>query len=266
MRPVAERRHVLSGAGAQDLIPERVALLTDFGAGPYVGQMQLLFSGLAAAVPVVSLIADLPAYRPELASYLLNGLARRMPDRTLYACVVDPGVGTDRDLLLARCGDAWWLAPDNGLLVPLLRQRTGSQVLRVRWRPAWMSASFHGRDLFMPVAARLANGDWLESTPVGLDELINAHWPAETWRVCYVDSFGNLILGVDANRVSPTAALEAGGHRLKPARTFADVAPGEAFWYCNAFGLVELAVNQGRADERLGLGLGSVLAAPKMDD
>ena len=86
--------------------PTRIALLTDFGAGPYVGQMRLRLSALAPAVPVVELISDLPACRPDLAAYLLPGLARGMPPQTLYTCVVDPGVGTERALIIAQCGGA----------------------------------------------------------------------------------------------------------------------------------------------------------------
>lgn len=222
--------------------------------------MQLLLSGMVPGVPVIPLIADLPAFRPELAGYLLHGLAHRMPGRTLYACVVDPGVGTDRDVLVARCADEWWLAPDNGLLVPLLARHTDAQIFRLRWRPAGMSASFQGRDLFMPLAARLVCGDWPECEPVPPTELVNSHWPADAWQVCYIDAFGNLITGVDADMLSPTAMLQVGDHRLSKARTFADVGVGEAFWYRNAFGLLEAAVNQGRADERLGVGLGDAIA------
>ncbi|MBK1703238.1 SAM hydrolase/SAM-dependent halogenase family protein [Halochromatium glycolicum] len=255
-----------TGTGVLEAGPERVALLTDFGAGPYVGQMQLLLNGLAPDAPVVSLIADLPAFRADLSGYLLAGLARRMPGRTLYACVVDPGVGTDRDVLMMRCGEDWWLAPDNGLLVPLLRRHPEAEVFRVSWRPDWMSATFHGRDLFMPLAARLVNCDWPDCAPVAVEELVNGHWPADIWQVCYIDGFGNLILGVDADRLTPSARLKVGGQLLSHARTFAEVAPGDAFWYRDAFGLVELAVNQGRADERLGLGLGDTVALHAQDE
>jgi hypothetical protein len=239
----------------------RIALLSDFGAGPYVGQMQLVLSGMVPDCPVIPLIADLPAFRADLAGYLLAGLAQRMPGQTLYACVVDPGVGTDRDVLIACCGDDWWLAPDNGLLVPLLATQPDAQVYRLRWRPAEMSASFHGRDLFMPLAARLVRGERPACEPVEPSALVNAHWPADAWKVCYIDAFGNLMTGVDADRLAPTAIVQAGDHHLRRARTFADVGVGEAFWYRNAFGLVELAVNQGRADAHLGLGLGAAIAA-----
>ncbi|MBK5930330.1 SAM hydrolase/SAM-dependent halogenase family protein [Halochromatium salexigens] len=242
--------------------PRRIALLTDFGAGPYVGQMRLRLSELAPAVPVIELISDLPACRPELAAYLLPGLARGMPSMTLYTCVVDPGVGTDRGLIIAQCAaHGWWLAPDNGLLMPLLRAHPNAQVFRLHWRPAQLSATFHGRDLFVPAAARLVAGEWLEAEPVAASQLVGADWPTDCARICYVDAFGNLITGLPADRLAADAEVQAGTHALNSARTFADVAAGEAFWYRNAFDLVELAVNQGRADHCLGLGLGDPISS-----
>lgn len=235
----------------------RIALLTDFGDGPYVGQMRLRLTQLAPSVPAVTLISDLPQFRPALAAYLLPGLQAGMPSATVYCVVVDPGVGTDRELIMAECGEDWWLAPDNGILVPLLRRYPDASLCRLQWRPQQLSASFHGRDLFVPVAARLAAGQLPEAEPIAPSALIGADWPEERACICYVDAFGNLMTGLCADGLSTDRELLAGGHRLKAARTFAEVGPSEAFWYRNAFGLVELAVNQGRADRSLGLGLGA---------
>lgn len=235
----------------------RIALLTDFGDGPYVGQMRLRLTQLAPDAQTVVLTSDLPQFRPDLAAYLLPGLRSEMPPGTVYCCVVDPGVGTDRDVIIARCGADWWLAPDNGLLAPLLSSQPDASLYRLRWRPERLSASFHGRDLFVPVAARLVAGELPEAESVAPIRLIGAHWPRERACICYVDAFGNLMTGLQADGLSVDAELLAAGRWLKAARTFSDVAPGEPFWYRNAFGLVELAVNQGRADAALGLGLGA---------
>lgn len=258
---------ILAGEGGAPVAnaPVRIALLSDFGAGPYVGQIQLLLSALAPRVPVVSLMSDLPEFRPDLAAYLLPGLARAMPAQTLYVCVVDPGVGTERGVLAVQDGLDWWLAPDNGLLVPLLTRRPGAKVFRVRWRPRQSSASFHGRDLFAPVAAALVAGRLALSEPAGLNDLMHSTWPADAWRVCYIDAFGNLISGVRADQLSTQAQIELGGQGLAWARTFGEVGVGAAFWYENAFGLVEIAVNQGRADRQLGAGLDAAVCALSSD-
>jgi S-adenosylmethionine hydrolase len=245
---------------------DRIALLTDFGDGPYVGQMLLRLSALAPKVAALSLISDLPQYRPDLAGCLLPGLQAGMPNGTLYCCVVDPGVGSDRALLAARSGLDWWLGPDNGLLMPLLRIKEDAVLYRLRWRPERLSASFHGRDWFVPAAARLALGDPVDMERIARDAIVGADWPAQRACVCYVDAFGNLITGLAADSLPANAELQAGQRRLKAARTFSEVSIGEAFWYRNAFDLVEIAVNQGRADQVLDLGLGApieVCAPPR---
>lgn len=240
--------------------PRRIALLTDFGTGPYVGQMRLRLAAMAPATPVVSLVDDLPAFRPDLAAGLLPGLLRGMPGGTVYLCVVDPGVGGERAILIAHAGRDWVLAPDNGLLLPWLRQRPAALVRRLDWRPPCPSASFHGRDIFAPVAAALVRGRLPAATPVPVASLVGAGQTAERAMICYVDRYGNLITGLAAAGRDLAQPLRAAGCTLFGARTFCAVPPGTVFWYCNAFGLVEIAVNQGSAAARLGLGPGDPVA------
>lgn len=236
--------------------PQRVAFLTDFGPGPYLGQMVLRLGAEAPGVTAVDLISDLAPFRPDLAAYLLPALTAGMPPRTLYCAVVDPGVGGERAVLAARSGEDWILAPDNGLLVPLLRQRPEASVWRIDWRPPAISASFHGRDLFVPLAAALCAGSLPAGVPLEREALAGAQWPADWAGVCYADAFGNLMTGLRATGLGTDRWVQAGGRLLPRARTFCEVEPGTAFWYRNALGLVELAVNQGSAAAVLGLGPG----------
>ena len=255
----------MDGGQQIDDPPQRIALLTDFGPGPYIGQMQLLLSAFAPSTATVSLCSDLPVFRPDLAAYLLSGFSVAMPPRTLYLCVVDPGVGSERDILLTRCGSDWWLAPDNGLLAPLLRIHPDAEVYRLDWRPQRLSASFHGRDLFVPATAALVAGVRPMSKRVTAETIVHADWPVDAWRICYIDGFGNLISGVRASKVSGQTHVAIGGRSLSRSRTFSEVDPGVAFWYENAFGLLEVAVNQGRADALLGVGLGTALSLVPAD-
>lgn len=242
-----------------DHSPRRIALVTDFGEGPYVGQLRLLLSALAEGVSVVPLVSDLVAFRPDLAGFLLPGLTRRMPPSTLYVCVVDPGVGGERGVLAAAVGDDWLIGPDNGLLVPCIRSRPDAQLFRVLWRPDALSDSFHGRDLFAPMAAMMVAGELPDSSPVEAHRLVGADWPQALAKVCYVDSYGNLVSGLCADDVPIDRILRIGDHALRFARTFCAVPSGTPFWYRNAFGLLEIAVNQGRADQMLGLAAGDDL-------
>jgi len=238
----------------------QIALITDFGAGPYIGQVRLCLGGLVPGVPVVDLVSDLPPFRPDLAAYLVPALARDLPDGLVYLCVVDPGVGGERAALALGVGKDWYVGPDNGLLALVARRAQGPCLLRVAWRPQRLSMSFHGRDLFAPLAAVLCQGQVPDSAPLPLAEMIGADWPDEQARVIYVDRYGNLITGLRSDQIDPASALHAGGQVLQFAPTFCAVPAGTAFWYANAFGLVELAVNQGRADRRLGLGAGDPVA------
>ncbi|MBB1075827.1 SAM-dependent chlorinase/fluorinase [Rhodoferax sp. 4810] len=230
------------------MIPERIALMTDFGNGPYVGQVRLRLAELLPTTPVLDLIADLPPFRPDLAAYLLPGLVRGMPPGTLYLGVVDPGVGGERAALAITLDDNWLIGPDNGLFAPLIRQAHLVSVQRVDWRPANCSDSFHGRDLFAPLAAALIHGTMpMPAVPLPASAVIGYHGPMQLPRVVYVDHYGNLMTGLSANVCDQRGRLRIGSHTLTYARTFCSVPVGQAFWYHNAFGLVEIAVNQGRA-------------------
>ncbi|HEX6011323.1 MAG TPA: SAM-dependent chlorinase/fluorinase, partial [Geminicoccaceae bacterium] len=144
-----------------------ILLFTDFGLeGPYVGEMTAVLRRAAPEVPVVNLMADAPAFRPDLASYLLAAVAERSlaPGDVLLG-VVDPGVGGSREALALRLDGRWAVGPDNGLFEPMLRRCGRAETFRVAWRPMLLSASFHGRDLFAPVAARLARGERHDLAP-----------------------------------------------------------------------------------------------------
>lgn len=233
---------------------QRIVLITDFGGcSPYMGQLHTVLHGLAPQVPVLDLIADLPSFRPDLAAYLLPALIRDLPSHTLYLCVVDPGVGGDRPVLMLEIGEDCFLGPDNGLLAILGQRAIQADWWQVTWRPARLSASFHGRDLFAPVAARLAQGQSVARMPVLPRALVGMDWAEELAAILYRDSYGNLMTGIHAHKLPRTACVRAGAHWLPYARTFCEVSPGHAFWYENSLGLVELAVNQGQADQVLGL-------------
>jgi S-adenosylmethionine hydrolase len=131
---------------------------------------------------------------------------------------------------------------------------------RITWRPGNLSSSFHGRDLFAPVAAQLVAGLEVESVLVSKQSLIGHDWPDQLPEIVYIDCFGNLITGISAETVSSDMQLQLGQHTVAYARTFSEVPVGTMFWYANSFGLVEIAVNQGRADRLSGAGLGDNLS------
>lgn len=236
-------------------------LFTDFGwNGPYVGQLKTVLHTAAPGVPVVDLMHDAPAFNPMASGYLLAALATALPPGCVVLAVVDPGVGTSRDAVAVEVDGRWFVGPDNGLFVPLCRQAVEAHWHRIRWRPGKLSASFHGRDLFAPIAACLATQclapGMIEPTRPGL----MPDWPDDLAEVIYLDSYGNAFTGVRASTLTPTQSLVLNGRALTRAHTFAEVLPGQAFCYQNACGLVEIAVNQGSAAAQLSLSIGNPVA------
>jgi S-adenosylmethionine hydrolase len=239
-----------------------ILLFTDFGlAGPYHGQMKAVLVQGAPAVPVIDLCADAPSHDARAAAYLLAAYAPSTaplyPAGTVFLCVVDPGVGGARLPLVLEADGRWYVGPDNGLLEIVRRRAAAARMWEITWRPRRLSASFHGRDLFAPVAAMLARGDPPPGAALPAGPRVGADWPDDLARVIYLDRFGNAMTGLRAGLLPDGARLLAAGRALTRARTFGEVPPGTAMWYENANGLAEIAVNHGRADATLGLAIGT---------
>lgn len=234
---------------------------TDFGfAGPYLGQMRAVLSALVPAIPVIDLLADAPAFDPRASAYLLAAFCRDLPPvpRVVIA-VVDPGVGSPRDPLMLRADGHWYVGPDNGLLSSVARHARQAECWRIDWRPDRLSRSFHGRDLFAPVAAALWLGQPVAATPRAWADIRGADWPDDLAEIVYCDSYGNAMTGVRADRIPKSATLHVGAHAFPHADIFAEVPVGSGFWYENSSGLVEIACRDGSAQQRFGLHPGMVI-------
>lgn len=231
-----------------------VFLFTDFGyAGPYVGQMTAAVLAVAPEARVINLMHDAPPMRADLAAYLLAACCRALPLGAIVVAVVDPGVGGERDALLVEAQGLTLIGPDNGLLsrVPGIES-----VQRIDWRPAVLSPSFHGRDLFAPVAAMTVLAGEVPGTAMAAEHMIGSDWPEELQKLLYVDGFGNLISGISGENISKNSVVRVSGRELRYAETFCRVAQGQLFWYVNSLGLVEIAANGGSAAAMLPLALG----------
>jgi len=252
-----------------------ITLTTDFGlADPFVGIMKGRILGRMPGATLIDLTHDVPAQRADLGGFWLGRAWHEFPDGTVHVAVVDPGVGTGRRVLLAEAEGHCFLGPDNGLLVEALRgtpatwrsmdPRVGEHACGGR-----LSNTFHGRDLFAPLAAELASGrlDVAEFGP-GAEPLDPAPLPAARagedgieGRILLADHFGNLISNIGAGLLGVLGqpVAHAGGRRLPLVRTYALGEPGSAVAVINAFDLLELAVVGGRADAVLGIAPGDGL-------
>ena len=236
-------------------------LVTDFGLeGPYTGQVKAVLHSKAPNRPILDLFADAPAFNPRASAYLLAAYYRSFPPDSIFLTVIDPGVGSDRAAVILEADGYHFVGPDNGVL-DLVARRAGSADYReILWRPEHLSKSFHGRDLFAPVAAMLAQDILLETRELPAGQRPGSDWPDDLPEIIYIDVYGNAMTGMRAGSLPAETVLSIEGHRLKTARTFSDVPAGTAFWYENANGLIEIALNGGPAATRLGLAVGTALS------
>jgi S-adenosyl-L-methionine hydrolase (adenosine-forming) len=234
-------------------------LFTDFGLeDPYTGQMKAKLIDNAPQMAIIDLFSNAPTQNPRASSYLLAAYTPAFPKESIFICVVDPGVGGDRPGIIVRANDQWFVGPGNGLFELVLRHAHPTpEIWQINWQPDNVSPTFHGRDIFAPVAAMIANGGKIPGSDKSIDWQRHSDWPDVLQEVIYIDHYGNAITGIGGNCVKPSFALEANQVYLNYGETFTSVPKGQPFWYVNSNGLVEIAVNQGNAAGLLNLKIGS---------
>jgi S-adenosyl-L-methionine hydrolase (adenosine-forming) len=215
----------------------------------------------APAVRAIDLLNDAPAFNVEAAAHLLAALVPTCPQDSVFLAVVDPGVGSHRLPVVLSADGYHFVGPDNGLLSVIAARAARTEAYRIAWAPERLAPSFHGRDLFAPVAARLATGTLpeggLERLPSGLEVNLGS---GDLSRIIYVDHYGNAMSGLRAGTLARDTRLTVKNTQLRRARVFSEVPEGEAFWYENSLGLAEIAMNRGSAARALGLHIGDPLA------
>jgi S-adenosylmethionine hydrolase len=235
-----------------------ITLLTDFGtADGYVGEMKGVLASGAAGASLVDVAHDLAPHDVDGARYW-----RRFPVGTVHVVVVDPGVGGDRAALAVESEGRFLVGPDNGVLSPALLH-AGMRCVALPI-PAGASATFHGRDVFAPAAAELAQGIALDALGEPLAEPIVRRTPEATRRddgavvgvVIAIDRFGNAVTNLMAWR---GGVIVLGERRLTLSRAYADAAPGMPVALVGSSGLVEIALREGNAANALGLARGSAV-------
>jgi hypothetical protein len=242
-----------------------LVLFCDFGL-PYTGQMKARLGCAAPDHPIVDLFHDVPPYDVRAGSVLLAAFAADFPPGSVFVCVVDPGVGTDaRRPGAVFAGGRWFIGPLNGLFEHTLRRwPDDAKAYEIVWRPEHLSASFHGRDLFAPIAAEIATGKLGGLRPLALHDVRHGHFPDNVEAVIYGDGFGNLMTGVQAAHLGANDTLAVAGRTLARFRTFAEGESGSLFCYENAVGLMEIAANRANARNILAISLGTPVKIIRM--
>lgn len=248
-----------------------ITILTDFGRRDgYVGAMQGVALSICPSATLVDLTHDIPPQDIQSAAFVLYQLFRYYPPHTVHCVVVDPGVGTPRREIALRTDRGVFVGPDNGVFSLVLRDSELLEVVNLTNRAYHLprvSKTFHGRDIFMPAAAHIANGlplGMLGPTITDLVPLAPAPPPGEgNCRIMHIDHFGNLILDITAAAIADPAQVSftVGGQTIQSlAATFGEVAVGELVAYIGSTHQhIEIAIRNGNAAQRLGVKLGDVV-------
>ncbi len=252
-------------------MPATITLTTDFGIGsPYVAQMKAVILGI---VPDVQLVDITHAVQPQSVLHgalILDETIHHFPSGTIHVAVVDPGVGTDRAILLAELGDWYFIAPDNGLWTLLEKRLEIGRVVKLtnsKYLAGQVSSTFHGRDIMAPVAAHLAGGVPIDSLGPPATISTCVAWPTPrqsadsiAGQLIAADSFGNLISNITLEDL-PFEWLTGGGieletsprRRVRFVATYGEASPGELVALLGSSGRLEIAKVNGSAAEALGI-------------
>ncbi len=251
-----------------------ISLCTDFGTrDEYVGVLKGVILTVNPAATIVDICHRVPPQDVVAAAHMLRAAYGFFPKGSLHVAIVDPGVGTSRAIVAARCRGHLFMAPDNGLLPLAWRDTTPQEVVRVDNRDLFrqpVSQTFHGRDIFAPVAAHLSKGAMLKDvgTAIADSQLrrIDDNSPNSDpsggidGHIIGIDRFGNLITDIDAtlldqlihNNKDMQISTQIGTHCIYGlVNNYTDGATGEAVAFIGSRGCLEIAVNCGNAAETL---------------
>jgi S-adenosylmethionine hydrolase len=241
-----------------------ITLTTDFGlTDSYVAAMKAVLLRHCPDATLIDVTHNVPRHDILCGSITLERAIDGFSPGTVHLAVVDPGVGTDRRILVAELNRSFVVAPDNGLISWAWRLHEGGRRVReLVWRPAEHSATFHGRDIMAPVAGMIAAGEELDqlTRPLANPVLLDVG-PADDTRgqVIQIDHFGNATTNIPYERIRSMVertvrVRNRSVGRLR--RTYHDVAPGKPLALIGSSGLLEIAVRDGSASENLRIRVG----------
>lgn len=257
-----------------------VTLLTDFGArDAYVGIMKGVMLAIDPTIRFVDLTHDIPPQAVDVAALVLRSAVPYFPDGTVHLAVVDPGVGTGRAAIAVVADRGVLVGPDNGLLAPAVDALGGARAIHALENPRYqrhpVSRTFHGRDVFAPAAAHLAAGVAVAQLGPALGALVPAALPPAVADVhgargvvTHIDHFGNLLTNIDrgaltAFRDHPLSVTVAGMSPVPLRAAYGDVATGHLVALWSSWDTIEIAVRDGSAADRLGVGRGAAVVVAR---
>ncbi len=249
-----------------------VTLTTDFG-GHYLGIMKGVIKKIAPVVDVIVLSSNVPPFDVKSGAFVLYSSYRFFPIGTVHVAVVDPGVGSERRAVAIKSKNYFFVGPDNGILIPAAREDGIVEVREITNRGLFLevvSSTFHGRDVFAPVAAFLASGGKFEE----VGRVTEGYEKVEFFKtkregrveceVVFVDCFGNLVTSLKEGDIvlnkEVTAEVWGRAYQMRHVRTYSEGRRGELLILKGSSGHYEVSMREGSARKLLGLGVGGKLS------
>lgn len=250
-----------------------ITLTTDFGQQDhYVSVMKAVMLKVNPSVRFIDTSHEIPPQDIMAGAWVVRNSAMLFPSGTVHLVVVDPGVGTDRKPVALKIEDQFFVGPDNGIF-SLIGEEFGYEAIQLTNSDYWLkeqSSTFHGRDIFAPVAAHLSKGEAMEQLGKPLEKLVTFRWAIpisdrdgiQGW-VVHIDRYGNLVTNIPSSMIrnvdqSASVRIYVGNTILNNVETtFASVPDGEPVAYIGSSDNLEIAINKGNAKEMLGVEKGA---------
>ena len=247
----------------------QIVLMTDFGDSPYQGVMKGVVKRICPSADIIDLYHGISPQSVAEAAYVLAGCAGYFSERSVFVCVVDPGVGSQRKIIIAETGNHIYIAPDNGLLSLVLKKEKIRRIVEAS-NPAYrlpeLSGTFHGRDIFAPAAAHIAAGaDIIDFGEVVNDvEEISLYEPVYSpttsrGHIIFIDRFGNLVTNIESSRFESGEGLSTilAGKRISGLYgNYSEVQEGQPVVLKGSFGYIEIGVRNSDACRYFGASVG----------
>ena len=262
-----------------------IALITDFGLkDPYVAEMKAVILNICPKARIIDITHQVEKFNVRMGAFILASASQHFPKETIYVGVVDPGVGTKRRPIIVETSNSLYVGPDNGLLMMAAEKQGIKHVHEIknkRYMLPKVSRTFHGRDIFAPAAAHLANGISPEEFGLEIKDYIVPEYAkpiidgnALIGEVLHIDDFGNLITNISEETLSEIGLAEGDliklsfrdeSFRLRICRAYGEVDAGEPLAIIGSHNFLEFSVNLGNAAKYFGLRVGDKLKLEKIN-
>ncbi len=258
-------------------VKKPLVLTTDFGwRDGYVGILKGVIAQINSQLLIIDLTHDIPPQNIAAARFCLMNAYPYFPPETVHVAVVDPGVGSQRRAIAVQLAEGYFIGPDNGLISGILSFSPAIRAVELTnvdyWRVPSPSSTFHGRDIFAPVAAHLASGVAFENLgqSIAVESLVTLPLSAITEApksitgcIQYIDGFGNLITNIPqklcSERSTMIQGVELANHQIPFGQTYSDAISGNAIALIGSHGWLEIAVNGGNAQKQLAVDMGDLV-------